>query len=231
MTCLLESRNAIAAMAIHGQNAGSERRRSDACSVLRQERFRAGCLEPRRDRYAQARPRRGAREAEDLRRQPVRREIPRGPHPQDRISPRHPPQRRRGRHRSGGRGRASIAHRRARLDLERPMEARVRHLRRLHRAARSTRSEDAGSCQLRGRRLPRHSGDDRLSRGRGRGSGEDRAGFRRRWRRRPLRHPVRQGARPSRYRHGQFRGQGQDRARRRAPTTPSTTSARTSASG
>ena len=94
-----------------------------------------------------------------------------------------------------GDGVPQVARRRAGLDLERPVEARLRHLRRLHRAARRARREAARSRELRGRRLPRHSGDDRLSRGRGRGRGEDRAGVRRRRRRRPLRHPVRQGAR------------------------------------
>ncbi len=74
--------------------------------------------------------------------------------------------------------------------------------------------------ELRGRRLPRHPGDDGLSR---RGGGQCRQGIecpdhRRRRRRRPLRHPVRQGARRDRADHRQLRGQGRARpAGRRRP--------------
>ena len=63
-----------------------------------------------------------------------------------------------------GDGVAEIAHRRAGLGVERAMEARLRHRRRIHRAAGGAGGEAAGRSQLRGRRLPRHSGDDRLSR-------------------------------------------------------------------
>ena len=78
----------------------------------------------------------------------------------------------------------------------------------------------ARPCELRGRRLFRHSGDDRLPRGGGRRSvGRfDHPGVRRRRHGRPLRHPVCQGARRRRHHHGELGGKGQARrGRRRRP--------------
>ena len=151
--------------------------------------------------------------------------------PQDRLSARDPAERRRRRHRPGRRRRRQIAHRRARLGLERAMEARLRHRRRIHRAAGGAGGEAAGQRELRSRRLPRHSGDDRLSRG-GAGrcrQGHDPAGLRRRRRGQPIRHPVRQGAGRNRHRHG-FLGRRRRQPRAKpAPTTRSTTSATMSA--
>ena len=110
--------------------------------------------------------------------------------------------------------------------------ARLRHLRRICRAAVGAGGAASGQYQFRGRRLFRHSGDDGLSRrcGLRRGARRDGSGRRRRGRRRPLRRAVRQGGRRHGHHDHKFAGEGQDGARQPAPTTPSTTSAKMSAS-
>ena len=130
-----------------------------------------------------------------------------------------------------GDGVPAAAHRRAGVDLERAVEARLRHLRRIRRAAgRAGRalpaqvSFEAGACLGIPAMTAYHAVEVA-------GAAQDRAGLRRRRRRRPLRHPVRQGARRDRAHHGQLARPRPSSRATPAPTTPSTTSARTSASG
>ena len=186
----------------------------------------------RRGRHAAARPGRSAHQAEDLRRQSVGREEPRRHDAQDRVSARHPAQRRRGRDRRGRRGRRDVARRRAGVDLERAVEAPVRHRGRIHRAAREPGREAARRDQLRGGRLPRHSGAHRLAcdRHRRHHEGHDAADRGRRRRGRALRDPVRQGARRDRDHHGLVAPRRRRSRATPAPITPSTTRPRMSAS-
>ena len=91
--------------------------------------------------------------------------------------------------------------------------------------------EAARRDQLRGRRMPRHSGAHRLARDRHRRHQQrhDLADRRRGGRGRALRHSVRQGARRLRAHHGVVAGEGEARAARRARTWRSTARPRTSA--
>ena len=151
---------------------------------------------------------------------------------QDRVSARHPAQRRRGRNR---RGRARASRNRASASASGPGMA--------HGSARSAPPPNTSCCrsagraaarrdQLRGGRLPRHSGAHRMARDRHRrhDEGHDAADRGRCGRGCALRDPVRQGARRDRDRDGLVGRKGEARARRRAPTTPSTTRPKMSAS-
>ena len=126
-----------------------------------------------------------------------------------------------------GRRRCGDAHRRARLDLERPMEARVRHGGRIYRAAAAPGGAAAGQYQFRHRRRDRHSRHDGVVRRNARrpGARHDRVHARRRRCGRLLRHPVCEAARRTRHHHREFAGQGANSRNAPAPIMSSTTSA------
>ena len=115
---------------------------------------------------------RGARPAARLRHQPLRLQETRRQRGA-RISAHRSPFRRLGRRRGAGRGRERFQSRRPRLDLQRTIQARHGHGGAIYRAARGARAAIARQCQLCRRRLFRHSGHDRFSRGLRRRAGQE----------------------------------------------------------